>query len=63
MGYYRPKPLYAHILTWQDWLPEYRQLMIEVQDMYEENRVLGYVPWNKYQRYPKTYRTSKSFLH
>jgi len=29
--YYRPKPLFDHMSAWQAWLPEYRQLMIEVQ--------------------------------
>ena len=23
-SYYRPKPLFDHLPTWQDWLPEYR---------------------------------------
>jgi hypothetical protein len=31
--YYRPKPLFDHMPTWQDWLPEYRQLIIAVQEM------------------------------
>jgi hypothetical protein len=44
--YYRPKPLFAHLATWQEWLPEYRQLIVEVQDIYEENRVGGYVSGN-----------------
>ena len=41
--YYRTKPLYAHIPTWQEWLPEYRQLIIEVQEIYKENQPLGSV--------------------
>jgi len=28
-SYYRPKPLFDHLPTWQEWLPEYRQLIIE----------------------------------
>ena len=39
--YYRPKPLFDHIATWQDWLPEYRQLIIEVQEMVEEHTAQG----------------------
>ena len=35
--YYRPKPLYDHIATWQEWLAEYRQLILDVQDLYEEH--------------------------
>jgi len=39
--YYRPKPLFDHLPTWQEWLPEYRQLIIEVQDMVEEHTAQG----------------------
>ena len=39
--YYRPKPLYDSWKTWQEWLPEYRQLIIEVQDIYEEHKAQG----------------------
>src|SRR5215475_9752786 len=39
--YYRPKPLFDHLPTWQDWLPEYRQLIIEVQDMVNEHKAQG----------------------
>jgi hypothetical protein len=39
--YYRTKPLFDHLLTWQEWLPEYRQLIIEVQDMVEEHTAQG----------------------
>jgi len=39
--YYRPKPLFGHLLTWQDWLPEYRQLIIEVQEMVDEHTPQG----------------------
>jgi hypothetical protein len=39
--YYRPKPLYDPWKTWQEWLPEYRQLIIEVQDIYEEHKAQG----------------------
>jgi hypothetical protein len=35
---YRPRPLYADVATWEDWMPEYRQLVIEVQEMWEECR-------------------------
>ena len=43
--YYRPKPLYDLWDTWQDWLPEYRQLIMEVQDIYEEHKAQG--TWKK----------------
>jgi hypothetical protein len=39
--YYRPKPLYDSWETWQEWLPEYRQLILEVQDIYEEHKARG----------------------
>ena len=39
--YYRPKPLFDHMPTWQDWFPEYRQLIIEVQDMVKEHTSQG----------------------
>jgi hypothetical protein len=39
--YYRPKPLFDHLPTWQEWLPEYRQLIIEVQEMVEEHKAQG----------------------
>jgi hypothetical protein len=39
--YYRPKPLYDSWKIWQEWLPEYRQLIIEVQDIYEEHKAQG----------------------
>jgi hypothetical protein len=39
--YYRPKPLFDHLPTWQDWLPEYRQLIIEVQEMVDEHTAQG----------------------
>ena len=39
--YYRPTPLFDHLLTWQDWLPEYRQLIIEVQAMVDEHTAQG----------------------
>ena len=50
--YYRPKPLFDHLPTWQDWLPEYRQLIIEVQDMVEEHTAQGTWkrPGNTYER-------------
>src|SRR5467141_296049 len=50
--YYRPKPLFDHLLTWQDWLPEYRQLIIEVQEMVAEHKAQGTWkrPGNVYER-------------
>jgi len=39
--YYRTKPLFDHLPTWQDWLPEYRQLIIEAQEIYEEHTARG----------------------
>jgi hypothetical protein len=33
--YYRSKLLFADIAMWEDGLPEYRHLMIEVQEIYE----------------------------
>ena len=39
--YYRPKPLFDHLPTWQEWLPEYRQLIIEVQEMVAEHIARG----------------------
>jgi hypothetical protein len=41
--YYRTKPLYADVASWQEYLPEYRQLVIEVQEMWEECRGSGMV--------------------
>ena len=35
--YYRSTPRFAHLPTWHDWLAEYRQLIIEVQEIYEEH--------------------------
>jgi hypothetical protein len=39
--YYRPKPLFDHIPTWEGWLSESRQIIIEVQDIYEEHKARG----------------------
>jgi hypothetical protein len=39
--YYRPKPLFDHLSSWQDWLHEYRQLIIEVQEMVDEHTAQG----------------------
>ena len=39
--YYRPKPLFDHLPTWQEWLPEYRLLIIEVQDMVKAHTARG----------------------
>ena len=33
--YYRSTPRFAHCCTWQEWLPEYRQLILAVQEVYE----------------------------
>jgi hypothetical protein len=33
--HYRSRPLYDYIETWQQWLGEYRQLIMEVQEIYE----------------------------
>src|SRR5919198_280170 len=40
-SYYKPKPLFDHLPTWQEWLPDYRQLIIEVQDMVDEHTAQG----------------------
>ena len=34
--YYQPKPAYEHIADWQAWLPEHRQVIVEVQAIAEE---------------------------
>ena len=39
--YYRPKPLFDHLPTWQEWLPEYRQPIIEVQDRVKNTKPRG----------------------
>jgi hypothetical protein len=39
--YYRPKPLFDHLPTWQEWLREYRQLIIAVQEMVEDHTAQG----------------------
>jgi hypothetical protein len=39
--YYRTKPLFDHLSTWQEWLPKYRQLIIEVNEMVEEHKAQG----------------------
>jgi hypothetical protein len=39
--YYRPKPLDDSWETWQEWLPEYRQLIMDVQEIYEEHTARG----------------------
>jgi hypothetical protein len=44
-AYYRIKPLFDHLPTWQAWLPEYRQLISEAQDMVEEHKAQG--TWRK----------------
>jgi hypothetical protein len=33
--HYRPSPLYGHLEGWEAGLAEYRQLILEVQDIYE----------------------------
>ena len=40
--YYRPKPLYDHVESWEEWLPEYRQLIIEVQEIWEGHRAAAW---------------------
>src|SRR5262245_18305935 len=39
--YYRPKLLFDHCPTWQDWLPEYRQLLSEVQTIVHAHTAQG----------------------
>jgi len=39
--YYRPKPLFDHLPTWQDWLPEYRQLIIECRTWLMSTKLRG----------------------
>jgi len=34
---YLPRPLYESWATWQAWLDAYRELVRDVQDVYEEN--------------------------
>ena len=36
-AHYRPYPLYDHIETWQAWLTAYRQIILDVQAIYDEN--------------------------
>jgi hypothetical protein len=45
--YYRSNPLFDHLPTWQEWLPEYRQLLIEVQEIAEEHTARG--TWKRRQ--------------
>jgi len=35
--YYLPRPLYESWATWRAWLDEYRELVRDVQEMYEEH--------------------------
>jgi len=35
--HYRSRPLYDHIETWQQWLDEYRQVIMEVQEIHGPN--------------------------
>jgi hypothetical protein len=35
--HYRSRPLYDHIETWEEWLADYRQLILDVQDIHDEN--------------------------
>jgi hypothetical protein len=39
--HYHIKTLFDHLPTWQEWLPEHRQLIIEVQEMVEEHTAQG----------------------
>jgi hypothetical protein len=41
--YYRSKPLFVDVASWEDWMPHYRQLIVEVQEMYEEHLASGMV--------------------
>jgi hypothetical protein len=34
--HYRSRPLYGHIETWEKWMAEYRQLILDVQEIYDE---------------------------
>jgi hypothetical protein len=34
-AYYRTCPLYDDIATWRQWLGAYRQIILDVQDIYE----------------------------
>ncbi len=43
--HYRPSPLYDHIETWDKWLAEYRQVILDVQEIYEEHKARG--TWRK----------------
>ena len=43
--HYRPYPLYDHIETWDEWLAEYRQVILDVQEIYEEHEARG--TWRK----------------
>lgn len=36
--YYRSTPLCADTPRWEDWMPAYRRLIVEVQEIYEENK-------------------------
>jgi len=35
--HYRSRPLYDHIETWEEWLAEYRQLILDVQEIHDDN--------------------------
>jgi hypothetical protein len=35
--HYRSRPLYDPIETWEKWLAEHRQVILDVQELYEEN--------------------------
>lgn len=35
--HYLPHPLYEFWVTWQSWLAEYRELVRDMQDLYEEH--------------------------
>ena len=38
--YYLPRPLYESWATWDAWLNEYRELVRDMQDMYEQHHGL-----------------------
>ena len=43
--HYRPYPLYNHLAMWQEWLAEYRLVILDVQEIYEEHKARG--TWRK----------------
>src|SRR5262249_22743653 len=39
--HFRPKPAYEHLETWQEWLTEYRALIVDVQAIAETHMATG----------------------